>query len=159
MDHRLLYRTKKIQAGSCMHCSPSIQEASTEPRPCFKRHMLMNWLTYHTSVFFLFLGTTLVESAEQTWQSPWRTTHLEKRIQAIDEELETLAQPRLLSGIGPIGYRSQSHDTDGHEEWIEVRLRDETTINEIILVPSLYHNPDSTVEAFPYQKLSWARSS
>ena len=120
--------------------------------------MLMNWLTYHTSVFFLFFGTTLVESAEQTWQSPWRTTHLEKRIQAIDEELETLAQPRLLSGIGPIGYRSQSHDTDGHEEWIEVRLRDETTINEIILVPSLYHNPDSTVEAdgFPEEFKIWA---
>ena len=120
--------------------------------------MLMNWLTYHTSVFFLFLGTTLAESAEQAWQSPWRTTHLEERIQAIDEELETLAQPRLLSGIGPIGYRSQSHNTDGHEEWIEVRLRDETTINEIILVPSLYHNPDSTVEAdgFPEEFKIWA---
>jgi len=107
----------------------------------------MNWLTYHTSVFFLFFGTTLAESAEQTWQSPWKTTRLEKQLQEIDAELKTLAQPRLLSGIGPIGYRSQAHDTENQHEWIEVELKDETTINEVVLVPSLYHTPDSTVVA------------
>ena len=107
----------------------------------------MKWLTYHTSVFFLCLGTSLTVSAEQTLQSPWATPRLEERIQAIDQELETLAHPRLLSGIGPIGFRSQAYDTDDHEEWIEVTLENETNINEIILVPSLYHNPDSTVEA------------
>ena len=118
----------------------------------------MNWLTYHTSVFFLFFGTTLAVSAERTLQSPWATTRLEERLNAIDQELDSLAQPRLLSGIGPIGYRSQSHNTDGHQEWIEVALQDETTINEIILVPSLYHNPNSTVEAdgFPEEFKIWA---
>ena len=120
--------------------------------------MFKNWLTYLTSVFFLFFGTTLAESAEQTWQSPWRTTRLEKRLQAIDKELEALAQPRLLSGIGPIGYRSQAHDTEDHDEWIEVELKAETTINEVILVPSLYHTPDSTVVAdgFPEEFKLWA---
>ena len=120
--------------------------------------MFKNWLTYLTSVFFLFFGTTLAESAEQTWQSPWRTTRLEKRLQAIDKELEALAQPRLLSGIGPIGYRSQAHNTEDHDEWIEVELKAETTINEVILVPSLYHTPDSTVVAdgFPEEFKLWA---
>ncbi len=118
----------------------------------------MNWLTYHTSVLLLFFGTTLAASPERTLQSPLATTRLEEQLDAIDQELKALAQPRLLSGIGPIGYRSQSHDTDGHKEWIEVTLQDETTINEIILVPSLYHNPDSTVEAdgFPEEFKVWA---
>lgn len=118
----------------------------------------MKWLTYHTSVFVLCLGTSLTVSAEQTLQSPWATPRLEERIQAIDQELETLAHPRLLSGIGPIGFRSQAYDTDDHEEWIEVTLENETNINEIILVPSLYHNPDSTVEAdgFPEAFKIWA---
>ena len=118
----------------------------------------MNWLTYQTSFFFLFFGTTLAASAERTFPRPWATTRLEKRLEAIDQELETLAHPRLLSGIGPIGYRSQAHDTDGHEEWIEVSLEDKATINEIILVPALYHNPDSTVEAdgFPEEFKIWA---
>ena len=120
--------------------------------------MLMNWVTCLTSVFVLFFGTTLAASPERTFQSPLATTGLEEQLDAIDQELKTLAQPRLLSGIGPIGYRSQSHDTDGHKEWIEVTLHDETTINEIILVPSLYHNPDSTVEAdgFPEEFKVWA---
>jgi len=87
----------------------------------------MNWLTYHTSVLLLFFGTTLAAPIEQPLQSPLATTRLEEQLDAIDQELKSLAQPRLLSGIGPIGYRSQSHDTDGHKEWIEVTLQDETT--------------------------------
>ena len=48
----------------------------------------MNWLTYQTSFFFLFFGTTLAASAERTFPRPWATTRLEKRLEAIDQELE-----------------------------------------------------------------------
>ena len=108
--------------------------------------------------FFLCLGTSLTVSAEPTWQSPWATGHLAEQLRSIDKELGILAQPRLLSGIGPIGYRSQAHDTEDHDEWIEVELKAETTINEVILVPSLYHTPDSTVVAdgFPEEFKLWA---
>ena len=118
----------------------------------------MNWFTCYANVVFLCLGTSLTVSAETIWQSPWATGHLAEELRSIDKELGILAQPRLLSGVGPIGYRSESHDSEDHEEWIEVRLKGETTINEIILVPALYHTPDSTVVAdgFPEEFKIWA---
>ena len=118
----------------------------------------MNWFTCYANVVFLCLGTSLTVSAEPTWQSPWATGHLAEQLRSIDKELGILAQPRLLSGVGPIGFRSESHDSEDHEEWIEVRLKGETTINEIILVPALYHTPDSTVVAdgFPEEFKIWA---
>ena len=97
------------------------------------------------------LGLTSIASAAIDDDSPaplpWNISALEQQLQAIDQELNGLAYPRLMGGIGPIGYRSMTHDTADAAEWVEINLEGEATVNEIIVVPTLFHLPDSTVVA------------
>ncbi|MBT4886136.1 MAG: hypothetical protein HON07_02865, partial [Planctomycetaceae bacterium] len=120
--------------------------------------LVMRWTALYQTVALFFFITAVATPAEPTPPRPWTTTSLEKKLTAIDGELQLLAHPRLLSGIGPIGYRSESHNTAGHHEWVEVTFDGEKTINEIILVPSLYNTPDSTVQSdgFPEEFTIWA---
>ena len=94
--------------------------------------LMMGWITSCPTVVLFFFITAVAIPAEPTPPRPWTTTTLEKKLIAIDGELQLLAHPRLLSGVGPIGYRSEAHDTAGHHEWVEVSFDDEKTINEII---------------------------
>ena len=120
--------------------------------------LMMSWITSCPTVVLFFFITAVAIPADPTPPRPRTTTSLEESLKAIDAELELLAHPRLLSGVGPIGYRSEAHDTASHHEWVEVSFDDEKTINEIILVPSLYNTPDSTVQSdgFPEKFTIWA---
>ena len=95
----------------------------------------------------LLAATAQASEPPAGWWSAWSTTALESQLQEIADELASLAHPRLMTGIGPIGYRSQSHATADQTEWIEIDLAGAPVINEVIVVPALYHTPDSTLEA------------
>ncbi len=90
---------------------------------------------------------TATESPNASWTSAWSSASIESRLRQIDDELATLAHPRLMTGVGPIGYRSRSHDTPDQHEWLEIDLEEDFAINAVIVVPALYHTPDSTLAA------------
>jgi len=92
-------------------------------------------------------AATASEPPAASWASAWSATAIESQLREITDELATLAHPRLMTGIGPIGYRSKSHEKPEQREWIEIDLEEATTINAVIIVPALYHTPDSTLEA------------
>ncbi len=90
---------------------------------------------------------TASQPSAMSGTSAWSSAVIESRLQEIGAELATLAHPRLLTGVGPIGYRSQSHATADQPEWLEIDLEEDFTINAVIIVPALFHTPDSSLEA------------
>lgn len=81
------------------------------------------------------------------------TQKLEKRLEEIDIELESLAEYNLRSGVGSIGYRSDPHETAENFEWIQVDFDDEYRIDELVLVPTILRDTDTGLkdDAFPVQ--------
>ncbi|MFC7337749.1 sensor histidine kinase [Haloferula chungangensis] len=80
-------------------------------------------------------------------------TKLEQRLTGIDAELEQLASASFQGGVGPLGFRSATHDTSDEEEWIRVDFSQEEIIDEIILVPTLWRDTKSgfRADAFPLE--------
>ncbi len=68
------------------------------------------------------------------------TSALEKRLGSIDAELAQLASYSLLSGVGSVGYRSDTHKDRAHVEWIQIELGQEETIDQVILVPAIWRD-------------------
>ena len=83
---------------------------------------------------------------------------LEKRRREIDTQLHSIATYSLGSGLGAIGYRSNSHETADHAEWIEVNLGAVVSLDEIILVPTIRRDAVSgfQADAFPTALRVWA---
>lgn len=76
---------------------------------------------------------------------------LEKRLESIDDELEHLSRYDLRSGIGSIGYRSKFYHDPDHLEWVQVNLQQETPIDQIVLVPTIWRDTAKGVknDGFP----------
>lgn len=77
---------------------------------------------------------------------------LEQRRREIDAQLKSIATYSLGSGLGAIGYRSNSHETEDHAEWIEVDLGAAVPLDEIILVPTIRRDPASGFQADAFPK-------
>lgn len=60
---------------------------------------------------------------------------LQFRLNEIDTKLSQLASYSLRGGTGSVGYRSEISKTPEKTEWIEIELAQETSLDEIILVP------------------------
>ena len=90
-------------------------------------------------------------AAEGNQPLPWTASALERRLDNIDRELGGLAFPRLVGGLGPIGYRSADRDAADHQEWLEVDLQGAFSIDQVTLVPTLTHTADSRLasDGFP----------
>jgi signal transduction histidine kinase len=67
-------------------------------------------------------------------------TALEQRLTTLDHELSQLASLSLLSGVGAVGYRSQIHTSPTDPESIQIDLGKKVTIDEIVLVPTLWRD-------------------
>ncbi|VGO13860.1 Sensor histidine kinase LiaS [Pontiella desulfatans] len=76
-------------------------------------------------------------------------TRLEQRLAAIDAEIGQLAHYSLRGGVGPVGYRSLNHKEKhpGNAEWIQIELGEETPIDQIVLVPSIWRDTKSGFRA------------
>ncbi|MEO6245006.1 MAG: TonB-dependent receptor plug domain-containing protein [Opitutaceae bacterium] len=77
---------------------------------------------------------------------------LEERRREIDGQLKTIATYSLGSGLGAIGYRSHSHETEDHAEWIEVDLGAAVPLDEIVVVPTIRRDPASGFQADGFPK-------
>lgn len=87
-------------------------------------------------------GTALAEPLENLPLSI-----LEQRLREIDGELKQLANYSLGSGIGAIGYRSLSHETPDHPEWIEIDLGQAVPLDEVMLVPAIRRDTKNGFQA------------
>jgi signal transduction histidine kinase len=78
-------------------------------------------------------------------------TQLEQRLETIDADLEQLARYSLRSGVGPIGFRSISYDTPDHAVWVEVDLGRNVSLDEVVLVPTVWRDTKKGVhsDGFP----------
>ncbi|GAB5559034.1 MAG: hypothetical protein SynsKO_06810 [Synoicihabitans sp.] len=100
----------------------------------------------------IFIVLRVVRASEQTpGLADLSITHLEERLQSIDDELDRLAQYSLRSGIGSIGFRSNSHPQSQAKEWIEIDLGGFGPIDEVVLVPTIWRdtNEGFQADAFP----------
>ena len=81
------------------------------------------------------------------------TSGLEQRAASINSELEKLASYSLLSGVGPVGYRSDPHKGPNNPEWIQIELGKEQTIDQVVLVPAIWRDARSGFRAdgFPQE--------
>ena len=73
---------------------------------------------------------------------------LERRLVALDHELNQLASLSLLSGVGSVGYRSQVHTSPTDPESIRIDLGNEATIDQIVLVPTLWRDTKTAEDFF-----------
>ena len=78
---------------------------------------------------------------------------LQDKLSDIDAQLKQLARHSLRSGVGAIGYRSQSHADPSTTEWVEIVLPDVTTVDEVIMVPAILRDISLgfTSDAFPIE--------
>ena len=67
-------------------------------------------------------------------------TELEQRLKAIDSELDDLASNSMISGVGPLGYRSVTHKEGRQTEWIQIDLEQDVPIDEIVIVPTIWRD-------------------
>jgi signal transduction histidine kinase len=104
-----------------------------------------------TISFFLLLSSLLTASnssaspASASSLQELSMSELEQRLEDTDAELKQLAYYSLRSGVGSLGFRSILHDSPYHTEWIEVELEKVTSIEEIVLTPTVRRD---THEAF-----------
>lgn len=75
------------------------------------------------------------------------TGALERRLVAIDSELNGLASFSMRGGEGSSGYRSTLHPEAAHLEWVEIDLGRETSIDEIVLVPAICRDSKTGFQA------------
>ncbi|UCE48367.1 MAG: hypothetical protein JSW47_22570, partial [Phycisphaerales bacterium] len=80
-------------------------------------------------------------------------SRLEQGLSTIDSELKQLAQYSLRSGVGPVGYRSQTYDHSANTEWIRIELDQETPIDQIVLVPTVWRDTEKgfIADGFPLE--------
>ena len=107
------------------------------------------------------LGAVMLLAACQADKSSSIST-LEQRKAEINAELPTLAYISLNSGVSSIGYRSNNHlDPPAHSEWVEIDLGEPVTLDEIILVPTIWRgaNGNFQADAFPAAFTITARES
>ncbi len=99
------------------------------------------------------LSTRVISSESFTQPETLTLIQLEQRLTSIDSVLGRLAQYSLRSGIGPVGYRSKTHDDSAHTEWIQVELGEEVPIDQIVLVPTIWRdtNKGFMADGFPLE--------
>ncbi len=78
---------------------------------------------------------------------------LEQRLSDIDSELSQLARYNLRGGTGSLGYRSRTSSTPETAEWIRIDLVDTFTIDQVVLIPTLWRDSKTGVraEGFPVE--------
>ena len=72
---------------------------------------------------------------------------LKQQLSNLDDELNQLSSLSLLSGIGSVGYRSQTHKSPTVTEWVQIDLDKEASIDQIVLVPALWRDTKSGFRA------------
>lgn len=72
---------------------------------------------------------------------------VEAQLGEIESELENLAHPTMRAGVGNIGWSSKPRKRADHPEWVRIRLDGETLIDQIVLVPVVWREASTVLEA------------
>ncbi|CAA6677811.1 Unannotated [Lentimonas sp. CC4] len=107
--------------------------------------MCFRYKSVSVSIFIFILGSIVLYGANDL-------EALEKRQDAMNEQLSALAQPTLNMAVGQIGFRSLYHRKKTEPlEWIQVDLEKPVTVDEIVLVPvvSRMFSLGVVADAFP----------
>ena len=98
------------------------------------------------------LTLTLFADSEPRNIEDQSLSQLETRRELIETELGELASYSLRSGVGAIGYRSQTSETEEAIKTIEIDLGEETSIDSVVLVPTIWRDTQSGFRAdgFPH---------
>lgn len=80
-------------------------------------------------------------------------SELKQRLTAVDLKLTQLASYSLRAGVGSVGYRSRDHTSPTEPEWIQIDLGNEVSIDQIVLVPTLWRDTKTGFRAdgFPQE--------
>ena len=80
-------------------------------------------------------------------------SQLEQQLADVDSELQSLSRFSLRNEVSAIGNRSATHDVANASEWIQIDFGNETSFDEIILVPTLWRDTDDGFQAdgFPVE--------
>lgn len=100
----------------------------------------------------LLIGSTLAIAAPIRKVPAFASiTELEQRLDEIDLELGQLANNSLWSGVGAVGFRSDSNENATPDEWIQIDLEEDTSFDQIVLVPTLWRTASQgfTADGFP----------
>lgn len=100
---------------------------------------------YSTSLLASIAFATPVSTTEPIQN--WSLNQLEQRLTYIDAELDKLAQFSLRGGMGSIGYRSFRHSRPEQREWIQIDFERSAVIDQIVLVPAIWHDATSGYRA------------
>jgi len=78
---------------------------------------------------------------------------LQDSLSQMDLQSTQLARYSLQSGVGAIGYRSESHAAPNNTEWVEIVFPEVTVVDEVVLVPAILRdiNLGFTSDAFPIE--------
>ncbi|MCB1121357.1 MAG: ATP-binding protein [Verrucomicrobiae bacterium] len=77
---------------------------------------------------------------------------LKLRKEGIASELQGLALFKMRSDVGTIGFRSLHHDIPDQLEWIQLDLKDEVSMEEIVLVPTIWQASQTGYKADGFPK-------
>ena len=112
-------------------------------------------LRHHNTGFLLSkilsLGAVVLLMACQADRSP-SITALAQRKAEINAELPPLAYHSLNTAVSSIGYRSHPYpEPPEHKEWVEIEFAEPTTLDENVLVPTIWRDTHGTfqADAFP----------
>ena len=96
-------------------------------------------------------GTTPYSGLPTAPFTEYSLEELELQLAAFDNELEQLARFKVLGGLGPIGFESETHREAHHTEWVQIDWEEPSVINEVVLVPMIWHDSKIgfTASGFP----------
>ncbi len=105
-------------------------------------------------VFSLLFWVTASAFAERKNDfSSHSITELKQRLETIESLLDELASISIRGGFGPIGASSRQYDEPEQSIWLEIKLEEETPIEQIALVPAISQNSQGEIQAdgFPVE--------
>jgi signal transduction histidine kinase len=80
-------------------------------------------------------------------QKKYNLTQLENRLTEIDAELSHLARFTLRTGVGNIGWISNTKKNQAYPEWAQIELPGNKQIDRIVLVPVIWNDAEKGPQA------------
>ncbi len=110
---------------------------------------IRNIIRRQTWVTLFLLTATNLWSIQEKGEalSELSISQLEDRLEAINSELDGLSRYSLRSGIGAIGFRTPAQSTVDAKDWVEIDLGQETPIDEVVLVPTIWRDANKGFQA------------
>lgn len=127
--------------------APLKQGDSHDSLPTMIDHGVASQALPRTALLLATLLSLACSAAAADLTGQKQITRLEQELAGIDSKLKQLANYHPRSGIGVGGFRSQRHGQADQREWIEIDLGASRRIDELILVPEIWRDTDTSLHA------------